>query len=165
MVLGLNLASLYHLKLGGWGRTGKGAQGLVASKVRRSQETEVVETNSKCFRKRKHAYVAKATDSPIKVRDRIDLWGSFFFFFVLLPFLGLLPRHMEVPRPGVGLELQLSTCATATPDPSRIHDLHCTCGNTRSFDLLSEAGDWPHILMGTSWALTSIRITILIISF
>ena len=51
----------------------------MASKVRRSQETEVVETNSKCFRKRKHAYVAKATDSPIKVRDRIDLWGSFFF--------------------------------------------------------------------------------------
>ena len=51
----------------------------MASKVRRSQETEVVETNSKCFRKRKHAYVAKATDSPIKVRNRIDLWGSFLF--------------------------------------------------------------------------------------
>ena len=26
---------------------------------------------------------------------------SFFFFFVSLPFLGPLPRHMEVPRLGV----------------------------------------------------------------
>ena len=30
---------------------------------------------------------------------------STLFFFVFLPFLGLLPRHMEVPRPGVELEL------------------------------------------------------------
>ena len=27
-----------------------------------------------------------------------------FFFFVFLPFLGPLPRHMEVPRLGVKLE-------------------------------------------------------------
>ena len=31
----------------------------------------------------------------------------FFFFFFLLPFLGPLPQHMEVPRLGVELELQL----------------------------------------------------------
>ena len=29
----------------------------------------------------------------------------FFFFVVILPFLELLPPHMEVPRPGVQLEL------------------------------------------------------------
>ena len=29
------------------------------------------------------------------------------FFLVFLPFLGPLPRHMEVPRRGVELELQL----------------------------------------------------------
>ena len=29
----------------------------------------------------------------------------FFFFLVFLPFIGLLPRHMEVPRLGVELEL------------------------------------------------------------
>ena len=28
----------------------------------------------------------------------------FFFFFVFLPFLGLLPQHMEVPRLGVQSE-------------------------------------------------------------
>ena len=35
----------------------------------------------------------------------------FFFFFV---FLGLQPRHMEVPRLGVELELQLPAYATVT---------------------------------------------------
>ena len=30
---------------------------------------------------------------------------AFFFFFVFLPFLRLLPRHMEVPRLGVQSEL------------------------------------------------------------
>ena len=29
----------------------------------------------------------------------------FFFFFVFLPFLGLLPRHMGVPRLGVESDL------------------------------------------------------------
>ena len=46
----------------------------------------------------------------------------FFFFFVFLPFLGPLPRHIEVPRLGIELELQLLACvrATATQDPSRV---------------------------------------------
>ena len=46
-----------------------------------------------------------------------------FFFFV---FFGPHPEHMEVPRQGVKLELQLSayTTATATQDPSCICDLH-----------------------------------------
>ena len=36
--------------------------------------------------------------------------------------------HMEVPRPGVELELQLPayTAATATPDLSHVCDLHCS---------------------------------------
>ena len=40
--------------------------------------------------------------------------GLFFFCF-----LGLHPRHMEVPRLGVKSELQLPACtiATAMPDP------------------------------------------------
>ena len=37
----------------------------------------------------------------------------FFFLFVFLPFLGPLPQHMEVPRLGVELELQLPAYATA----------------------------------------------------
>ena len=48
---------------------------------------------------------------------------NFFNFFV---FLGLHPLHMEVPRPGVELELLLLayTIATATWDPSHVCNLH-----------------------------------------
>ena len=60
----------------------------------------------------------------------------FFFVFCLLrvPYLW----HMEVPRLGVKLELQLSayTTATAKQDPSHVCDLHQTYttahGNTGS---------------------------------
>ena len=49
--------------------------------------------------------------------------GSFFFFFFV--FLGLHPRHMEVPSLGVQSELQLPAYARATtmPDPSCVCDL------------------------------------------
>ena len=41
--------------------------------------------------------------APPEVRDAEKT--VFFFFFVFLPFLGLLLRHMEVPRLGVQSEL------------------------------------------------------------
>ena len=46
--------------------------------------------------------------------------------FVCLFFLGLHPQHLEVPRPGVQVELQQPayTRATATQDPSHICDPH-----------------------------------------
>ena len=48
-----------------------------------------------------------------------------FFSFVFLD-----PRHKEVPRLGVQLELQLPATATATPDPNGICDLHPQLGAT-----------------------------------
>ena len=44
----------------------------------------------------------------------------------LFCFLGLYPRHMEVPRLGDESELQLPayTTASATPDPSHVYKLH-----------------------------------------
>ena len=50
--------------------------------------------------------------------------GGFVFWF--LSFLGLLPWHMEVPRLGVELELQVPAYAraTATWDPSLVCNLH-----------------------------------------
>jgi len=44
---------------------------------------------------------------------------NFSFFLFLFVFLGLHPWHMEVPRLGVKLELQLLACTTPTamPDP------------------------------------------------
>ena len=44
-------------------------------------------------------------------------------FFVCLVFLGLHLQHMEVPRLGVELELQLLGTATATA----MQDLSCVC--------------------------------------
>ena len=54
-----------------------------------------------------------------------------FFFLFLWPRL----RHMEVPRSGIKLELQLLayTTATVTPDPSRACATYTAArGNTRS---------------------------------
>ena len=47
-------------------------------------------------------------------------------YFIFFVFLGPHLQHMEVPRPGVELELQLPayTTATTTQDPSHICNLH-----------------------------------------
>ena len=65
------------------------------------------------------------------------VWG--FCWFVLGPYL----RHMEVPRLGVALELQLPayTTATAVPDPSHICDLHPSLQQRQILNPLSEARD------------------------
>ena len=59
-----------------------------------------------------------------------NLWGiansrfrnKFSFLFICI--LGAHPGHMEVPMLGIESELQLAACATATPDPSCVWDLH-----------------------------------------
>ena len=63
-----------------------------------------------------------------------------FFFFFFFGFLGLHPRHMEVPRLGVQSELQLPAYPTApaTPDPSRVRDLH---HNSRQSQILNPRSD------------------------
>ena len=78
-------------------------------------------------------------------------WFSFIFIFC---FLGSNPRHMEVPRLGVELELQLLayTTATAMPDPSPICDLHYGSQQGWILDPLIEARECqPCILLDTSW--------------
>lgn len=58
---------------------------------------------------------------------------------------------MDVPRLGVGLELQLPADATAaaTPDPSCICKLYCSLQQPWILNLLSEARDQTHILTDT----------------
>ena len=72
-----------------------------------------------------------------------------FIFLSFLLFLGLLPRHMEVPRLGVELELQPSAYAraTATPDPSLVCNLHHSSQQYQILNLLSKARDRPRNLM------------------
>ena len=83
----------------------------------------------------------------------ILILGLYFFFFLfgflllllLFCFLGLHLKHMEVPRLGVELELQLLayTTATAIPDPKCVQQ--CWILNP-----LREARDRTYILMNTS---------------
>ena len=70
------------------------------------------------------------------------------FFF----FLRLHPQHMEVPRWGTELELQLPayTTATATPDPSHIFDLHHISRQHQILNPVSEARDGTHNPMAPS---------------
>ena len=66
-------------------------------------------------------------------------WKPLFFFFFLEPH----PHHMEVPKLGVELELQLPayTTARAMQDPSCICDLHHSSGQCQILNPLREARD------------------------
>ena len=107
---------------------------------------------------------------PIKSWFVLTGWGKsllflgfffFFFFFGLFVFLEPHLQHMEVPRLGVKLELQLLayTTATATWDPSHICNLYHSSRQRQILNPLSEARDRTCIVMDTSqirfwWAMT-----------
>ena len=84
-----------------------------------------------------------------------DLEGSpnrcILIFFIFCS-LGLHLWHMEVPRLGVGSELQLLAYATATEtqDPSCVCDLHHSSQQHRILNPLSDAWDRTCILMDPS---------------
>ena len=73
-------------------------------------------------------------------------------FYYLYTFLGLDSWHMEVPRLGVELELQLpaSTTATAMLYLSCVFDLHHSSRQHRILNPLSEARDRTCVLMDAS---------------
>ena len=64
-------------------------------------------------------------------------------FFGLFVFLGLNPWHVEVPRLGVKLELELLAYATAAAmrDPSNIFNLHHSSQKCQILNPLSKARD------------------------
>ena len=94
--------------------------------------------------------------------SRMAYKEAFFFFFLsFFVFLGPYLRHMEVPKLGVKLELQLPAYATATAtwDPSHVCDLHHSSRQRQILNLLSKARNWNFILLDTSqicfcWAMT-----------
>ena len=71
------------------------------------------------------------------------------FYFVFLPFLGPLPRYIEIPRLGVQSELQPPAYAraTATRDPSHICSLHHSSRQRRILNPLGKARDRTRNLM------------------
>ena len=74
------------------------------------------------------------------------------FFFNFKFFLRWHLWHMEVPRPGVELELQLPAYATVTAmqDLSHVCNLHHSSRQHQILNPLSEARDRTRILMDTS---------------
>ena len=84
----------------------------------------------------------------------LTLFFYFYLFIYLFCFLGPHLQHMEIPRPGVKLELQLPAyaIATATPDPSRICDPHYSSWQHQSLT------HWvsPGIKHATSWFLARV---------
>ena len=82
------------------------------------------------------------------------LFNVYLFFFVCLfvfffCFLGPHLWHMEVPKLGVEMELQLPayTTATATQDPSHVWDLHRSSRQHWILNPLSRGQGWnqqPH---------------------
>ena len=74
-------------------------------------------------------------------------------FFFSPCFLGPHPRHMDISRLVVKLELQLPayTTGTATWAPRHICNLHHSSRQHQILNPLSEARDGTCILRGTSW--------------
>ena len=87
--------------------------------------------------------------SQIKYTIKVISCMCLLFFYC---FLGLNLQHMEVPRLGVKLELQLLayTTATVTWDPSLVCKLHHSSQQCQVFNPLIEARNQISILMDTS---------------
>ena len=117
------------------------------------------------FPQHKHTYAGSAQfkkenitksqkTSPISFSLKGNHCSNVYIFACLLffCFLGLHPQHVEVPRLGVKLELQLPAyaIAIATPDPSCVFDLHHSSRQHQILNPLSEARNRTHNLMGSS---------------
>ena len=90
---------------------------------------------------------------PTHIREGISFIHSTFFFFFFFCFLGPLQQHMEIPRLGLQLELQLLAYATAagTSDPSHVCNRHHGSWQCRIINPLSKARDPTHNFMVPSW--------------
>ena len=89
------------------------------------------------------------------------IYFRYVLFFFIFFFLGLHLQHMQVPRWGVEMELQLLAYTTTTtmPDLSCICYLHHSAWQHQILNPLSKTMDGTRILMDTSqfryhWAIT-----------
>ena len=85
-------------------------------------------------------------------------WKRILFFFFFFFFSGSHLQHIEVPRLGVKLELQLLGYATATAtwDPSHICDLCCSLQQRRILNwarpVIKPASPWILVGFFSHWA-------------
>ena len=103
-------------------------------------------------------YSSQMTFENMKILYHVDL-VSVTIYCSNLPHLLLAqlaffhPWHLEIPRLGVKLELQLLAYATAsaTPDPSHICNLHHSSQQCQILNPLSKARYGTRVLMDASW--------------
>ena len=88
--------------------------------------------------------LGKSFTNPLSLRKWKEYLVLLFFFFFLFFFLGPHLRQIEVPEPGVKLELQLSAYTRARADLSYI--FYCSLWQCRILNPLSKARDWICIL-------------------
>ena len=102
---------------------------------------------TKCFGTRERGWLP----NTVNVLNTTNFLN--FIYFVVITFLELPLWHMEIPELGVELELQLPVCtrATATPDPSRVCDLHHSSWQRWILNPLSRARDQTRVLVDTIW--------------
>ena len=87
---------------------------------------------------------AIVNNATVNMGVQPPLWDpNFIFYLFIYLFFGPHLQYMEVPRLGVELELLLLayTTATATPDPSRVCNLHHRSWQHWILNPLSEARD------------------------
>ena len=95
--------------------------------------------------------------SRMNSQSNVTFWFCFFVFCFLVFFgsfviLGLYLRHMEIPKLGIELELQLPayTTGTAARDLSQFCNLHHSSQQCRILSLLIKDRNWT---LATSWLL------------
>ena len=108
------------------------------SSPRNGKKTENKQTN------KSSPYCPSCEQSLTVIPETVkSKWISMKFIYLL----GLHPQHMEVPR--LGVELELYTTATATPDLNRVCNLHHSSRQRRILNPLSEARDQIYVPMDT----------------
>ena len=143
----------------GWGGVGcsdyQGAQGnFGGSGYAHYRDCDDVKTYVKTFTFCTLIKLFKKWTKLVHLHKR-NLSSNFILFYLFFCFLGLHLQHMEVPRLGVELELQLPayTIATATPALSHICNLHHSSWQHWILNPQSEARDRTCILMDNGWVL------------
>ena len=101
---------------------------------------------------RKHFRI-RESEGVIYHRDYLESVLIYIPFYFFVFFRGRHPRHVEVPRPGVECR---PAYTTATPDPSRVFDLHHSSPQCRILNPQSEARDQTRVLMDTSLVCSSL---------
>ena len=127
------------MKFPGWGWTGAAAEGY---------PTATATPDLSCICDLRHSLwqcpilntMSKATDQTCTLRDKMSVFCSVLFLL-----------YTAIPAAYGWSQARDYATATATGDPSHVCELHHSSWQRWILNPLSEARDWTHSLMDTSW--------------